>query len=625
MKNLCKTKFLLHCFLLFFSLSFSQQAIEKDPILMKNLIEDLVSKGFKEHLFPGIGVALYQNDSLKLFHKGYSKLSSNTKINNSTKFQLGSIGKVLTAIAVLQQSDAGTLQIEKEISNYIYDDSQQFKGVSLKCLITHTCGFNDINIGYLAKDQNDIIELEEFVFDSYPGFFQNPNLEINYSNYSYALAGYIIEKVTGISFPKYIEQNIFEPLAMEDSSLIFPNNYQTDATYSTGYKKVENEFTEVQIYPRHAISAGSLISTTEDMGLFIKALYEKNNSLLSEKSWNLLFSRQFSNHELLNGYSFGLEEQNINGYQSWSKGGMLPGMLSNINIVPNKYALFTVVNTDDDLFGELFQKSLHNLNNNNQVELRKIKSINTDRFVGNYRDKRYNHNTEENIVSLFRSQLNIYQNLTKDSLLIHHNGKWNYYIPVDELIFQNVELPYEYLVFNQNHSGKITTLYRNGNISGLSIPLSYEKTKWFNNPQYINEYYGFIFLIILIGIFVPLTFVIKKIIKWISKAPQKFILSNYFHIIFSVAILLIILHTFLVPFQLLTKSNEFLFGYPSSFQLGKLLGLVILIIVILNALKIISLWRYKKGNLKLRMFISLVIVAMVIHLCYLEYWNLFLY
>ena len=256
-----------------------------------------------------------------------------------------------------------------------------------------------------------------------PGLFQVPGTEINYSNYSYALAGLIVQEVSEKEFSIYVEERIFKQLGMTNSTLEFPEAYETLEEYASAYRKSEDGFKEVHIYPRHAVPAGSLVSTPEDMGKFIKSLFNNNTSLLSEKSWDLFYTQQFTNHPLLNGYAYGLEHQNAFGMDAWAKGGMLPGMLSQILIVPDEYAFFSVLNTDDDSFSEIFCNTLrdktqadislqHDFNEN----------INTAKYIGVYRNKRYNRNSEENIVSLFRGQFDVYDNQTEDTLVVYHNG-----------------------------------------------------------------------------------------------------------------------------------------------------------------------------------------------------------
>jgi hypothetical protein len=411
---------------------------------------------------------------------------------------------------------------------------------------------------------------------------------------------------------------------MDNSTLDFPYGYQTDTGYANGYRKAGEGFEEVQIYPRHAIPAGSLVSNAEDMGVFIKALFKKDLKLLSARAWELFYTQQFTNHELLNGYAYGLEQQNINGFDAWAKGGMLPGVLSNILIIPNELAIFSVVNTNDDNFGESFYKTLFDTIKGNVVKLRKIDSnISTKKYVGNYRDKRYNRNTEENIVSLFRGSFNIYGNVSQDTLQAFHNGKWHSYVPVDKGVFQNVELPYENFIFKEDHNGNIETFFRNLNIGGLTIPSSYERTKWYNSPTFINEYYGFVPLFTFTGlIFMIASLSVRFVRLWKKGFYRRQELPVRFHVLFSIIIILLLLHTFLGPMYLFNNIQQFLLGYPPVFKTAIILGYLLIPLILGLGYLIWKIWRNKLGNLFSRTYLTLVEVSLLIHVAYLYYWNL---
>jgi len=599
----------------------------QDSINIYALINSQLEEGYQDDMFPGVSVALFKNDSTQYFNYGYAKIESKVAVSQHTRFQLGSVGKLLTAIAVLQQVDKGKLDLHADISEYISDLGLElkFRGypVTLHCLLTHSCGFNDVNIGYMARDEESILPLEEFVKQYNPELFQAPGTDIAYSNYSYALAGFIVQKVTGKEFTSYIKENIFTPLMMDNSSLKFPYDYQAKDNYANGYKKTGEGYEEVRLYPRHAIPAGSLVSNAEDMGLFIQALFNQDKNLLSESAWELFYLQHFTNHPLLNGYSYGFEEQNVNGINAWAKGGMLPGMLSSVLIIPNEFAIFSVINTNDDNFGESFYKTLFDTLHSNIIELDRVdKSISTEKYVGSYRDKRYNRNTEENIVSLFRGAFNIYDNVTQDSLLAYHNGKWHSYIPVEEGVFQNVELPYEYFVFREDGNGNIVTFFRNLNIGGLTIASSYERTKWYNSPTFINEYYGFVPLFTFTGlIFMIASLFVRFVRLWKKDFYRESELPVRFHVLFSIIIILLLAHTYLGPMYLFKNVEQFLLGYPSIFKAATVIGYLLVPLTLGLGFLIWKIWQDKLGNLFSRTYLTLVEVSLLIHLPYLYYWN----
>ncbi len=582
---------------------------------------------YEEHRVPGAAVAFVGEDSTVFFNYGQANIETNETVTTQTRFQLGSIGKLVTAIAVLQQVDQGQLDLYADIGPYVQelglDLGAMDNPVTLHCLLTHSCGFNDTNIGYMARDQASVLPLKEYISKANPGLFQAPGVDINYSNFSYALAGLLVEEVTNIEFATYAAEYVFKPLGMENSTLAFPYGYETKAGYAKGYTKSRDGYDEAKVYPRHAIPAGSLVSTAQDMGLFIEALLKKEADLLSANSWESFYSQQFQNHPLLNGYGYGLEHQNINGKQSWAKGGMLPGVLSHVLIVPDEWALFAIVNTNDDAFGESFYKALFDTLHPHNTSLEEMATgVSTEKYTGIYRDKRYNRNNEENIVSLFRGQWNVYDNTTGDSLLVHHNGQWHAYFPIGDGIFQNDALPYEYLVFEEDDNGEIAALYRNLNIGGLSIPTSYERTRWYNSPTFINEHYGFVPIFIFTGVIFMLASLFVRLIRLQKKDFFKAkSLPAGFHLLFGATIILFTLHTVFVPWYFVKNIQEFLLGYPDSYRIVAALGYLMIPLGIGLGIFLFRFWRERRGSLFTRSYLTLLEASLWVHIAFLFYWN----
>ncbi|MBV7268700.1 serine hydrolase domain-containing protein [Winogradskyella luteola] len=587
-------------------------------------IDSLLANGYQSDMYPGASAVVFQNDSLLYFNYGRANIEKDISVSENTLFQLGSIGKILTVIAVLQQVDLGVLDLDADISEYIdFKTLTNKKGIiSLRCLLTHTCSFNDVNIGYMSKNSKDVLSLQKFVIDYYPDIFQPVGTEIIYSNYSYALAGFIIEKTTGINFKRYIKDSIFKPLGMSNSSLDFPDNYSEISNYAIPYNKLDDKFKPTTIFPRHAIPAGSLVSNSLDMGKFIRALFKQDVTLLNSSSWDLLYSQQFTNHKILNGYSLGMEQQNINGNESWAKGGMLPGMLSGILIKSNDFAVFLVENTNSDEFGEYFFKSLFDIHyqNNSQVKS-SIKKTNAKIFSGSYRDKRYNRKTIEKAATLFTGEIQLYVNATKDSLSLFHNDNWHDYAQVHDGIFQCADIPESYLVFKKDNSGNLS-MYRSVNINGLSVPTSYEKLGPFNNSSFFNEQYPINVMVIISGfLFSLLAFVFKLLRLKKKNFLLKYKLPNYIYIIIIVISSSIIFHSIKGVYYLFQYRSEFLFGVPKTFAVATTFAYLLIPLMLLYFGVLMKIYKNKTGTFCTRIFLAVYGTSIICHLAFLKYWN----
>ena len=151
------------------------------------LCDSLFQIGLKERMIPGGAISLVRSNSI-LFTKGYGYADWSNKSPVSverTLFQIGSIGKILTAMSLLRLAGQGKLDINSDIRIYLDDFplDQSFQSpITVKHLLTHTAGFDDRVIGYAAKTKQEIQPLEQHLKERMPGRFQEAGKSISYSN-----------------------------------------------------------------------------------------------------------------------------------------------------------------------------------------------------------------------------------------------------------------------------------------------------------------------------------------------------------------------------------------------------------------------------------------------------------
>jgi len=192
--------------------SFTKQEIKN--------IENYFDKKYKYQRFNGT-VLIGQKDSI-LFQKnyGYSNYKSRSLINNNSIFQLASVSKQITAVAILQLYQKGLLNINDSIQKFI--PSFPYKNITIQQLLTHRSGLPNYHYFYqyipttydTILNNNDVIN--EMITKK-PKAYYTPNKRYLYSNTGYAILAYIVETVANTSFNKYIHKNIFTPLKMYNS------------------------------------------------------------------------------------------------------------------------------------------------------------------------------------------------------------------------------------------------------------------------------------------------------------------------------------------------------------------------------------------------------------------------
>lgn len=587
--------------------------------------DSLFQQGLNEKLIPGGTVALVIGDSSYIKSFGLKQVERNQAADTTTLFQLGSVGKLFTAIAVLQLVDEGKLDLLADVNQYLDGFAVDPPGrpITLTDLLTHTAGFNDRLIGYLARSEKEIQPLGDHLKALMPSSFQSPGTEINYSNYGYALAGHIVERVSGMSFTAYVQKNIFDRLGMRHTTYFLPDDYPQLEAYATGYR-TRDTFEAVACYPRHATPAGSALSCASDMRKLLIEFLKPTGRLLNPTSFERLKQQHFTSHPDLMGYTLGMEEQFLYGAKGLAKGGAFTGFLSEFIVFPDQnLGLFISTNTQTDNFLEMFRSAFfpHLFPGHAGGGLRQPMTLDVREFAGVYRSERYNHTSVEDLLALYQGKLELKISEQGD-LVTYQNGDWRHYRPVDSLTFQNQSAPEQYLVFQRDESGSIARLYTNINLAGFYLPVSLTPVAWYDDPVLINEYYVLVLVFILTFLFVPLyrLWVLirrRKIEGYASQVlvPQAYLLPG-------LLVLTLIMVHFFVGFMYLARNiNDFYFGVPDVFRLVQEWSYLLPVAVSLMVIATVRLWQTRRGILSFRIYYSVVCACAIIHVLFLYRWH----
>ena len=167
-------------------------------------------------------VALVSRNGKIIYKKafGMANLELNVPMNPDNIFRIGSITKQFTAVAILQLAEQGKLDIKDDIRKFIPGYPTQGNTITIEHLLTHTSGIQDFTAikGNVNRSATDYTPKEMIdYFKDQPVRFA-PGTRYEYSNLGYFLLGYIIEHITGKTYAQYVEENIFLPLGMKNSS-----------------------------------------------------------------------------------------------------------------------------------------------------------------------------------------------------------------------------------------------------------------------------------------------------------------------------------------------------------------------------------------------------------------------
>ncbi|NIM89986.1 MAG: serine hydrolase [Candidatus Aminicenantes bacterium] len=324
------------CLAVFLQSLFFTACVTQD---LESKVDEYIHAHLKLHKFSG-SILIAQKGKI-LMSKGYGMANYELGVPNTpqTKFLLGSITKQFTSMAVMQLQEKGLLSVEDSLKKYIPDYPNGDK-ITIHHLLTHTSGIpNFTSFPEYTKTMMLASPVEETIER-----FKNKKLEFtpgekfSYSNSGYILLGYIIEKVSQKSYEAYLEENILQPLGLEDTGYghhepIFENRaagYSWDKDH-----QVNASYLDMSI-PH---GAGALYSTVEDLYLWDRALYTEK--LVSKSSLDKIFSPFKDNY----GYGWGISE--LFGHKRISHGGGINGFTTNISRYPDDDVCIIVLSNFD--------------------------------------------------------------------------------------------------------------------------------------------------------------------------------------------------------------------------------------------------------------------------------------
>lgn len=244
------------------------------PVEVEKYLNDLTAKDEFS------GAVLIAKRGQVIFSKAFGLASRELNVPNriDTKFNIGSINKIFTALAIGQMADAGKLSLDDKLGKHLpdYPNHQAAEKITIRHLLNMSSGIGDFfGEQYEATPKDRIRNLQDYFpfFASKPLLFE-PGTSRRYSNGGYIVLGAIIEKLSGQNYYDYVRENIYKPAGMMNT-----DSYQSDLIISniaSGYTRnasndglLRNNF---YTRPARGSSAGGGYSTVEDLLKFALAL-----------------------------------------------------------------------------------------------------------------------------------------------------------------------------------------------------------------------------------------------------------------------------------------------------------------------------------------------------------------
>lgn len=280
---------------------------------------------------PG-GVVLVTQKGRVIYKKafGMANMELGVPMREEMIFNIGSVTKQFTAVAVLQLMERGKLSLQDEVTKHLPYYPADGQKITVENLLTHTAGIPASAPEAMTRLQGEkrLITPNEIIatFKGRPLDFA-PGTKWGYSNNGYMLLGAIIEKVSGVPYPEYLEKNLFGPAGM--TATHFGDDYKIvrNRAASYVYSRAESQFLNTaNDKVETAYSAGAIQSTAED-------LFKWNQALLSDKLiTRASLEKARAEYHLPDGqgthYGYGWFIGNIQGSPIVEHGGNMGGFMS---------------------------------------------------------------------------------------------------------------------------------------------------------------------------------------------------------------------------------------------------------------------------------------------------------
>ena len=606
-----------------------------DPAELGTFLDELLGRQMEENHIAGAVVSVVKDGEL-LFAKGYgyADLENSIPVDpEQTGFRVGSVTKLFTWTAVMQLVEQGKLDLDADINTYLdfrIPDTYP-EPITLKHLLTHTPGFEDRFFEVLASDVNDQVPVRDWLVSHMPARVRPPGMAAAYSNYGTSLAGYIVARVSGQPYEQYIQENILNPLGMAHSTAQSPMPPDLQAQASVGYTYEDGAF---QPFPDYLgqpafVPAAAISASATDIARFMIAhlqngSYSDANTpearILKEATAQQMHTTLYTPDPRLLGTAYGFFDFSDNGQRTLGHSGESHPFNTLLLLLPDQnLGVFVSYNsegggnlTNQHLgFERAFFDHFYPAPAVEPIQPPADFAERAARFEGSYRLTRSSYTTLEKISTLMGGAVEISDSGDGALLFTSPWGEWRF-VEVEPLYFREADGQFT-IVFREDDQGRINHMFAN-----FTPMFAFEKLNWYETPAFnMAVALGCILMFLSMILVASIRFIRNRRLSSDSKpAPRGARMAQGIILGISVLNLLFVVGTAL-------WGNPFpVFGISMIYKI--VLGLGVLNAALtLGALVYTALtWKDGYWSVAFRIYYTLVTVAAIAFVWFLNYWNL---
>ena len=627
-----------------------QQHGPTDPAEMEAFLDKELGREMEKRHIAGTAVSVVKDGKL-FFAKGYgdADLENNIPVDpERTNFRIGSLAKLFTWTAVMQLAEQGKLDLNEDINTYLdfpIPDTYP-KPITLKDLMTHTAGFEDLYYERLARDPNDLLPPREWLISHMPARVRPPGEVAAYSSYGAALAGYTVARVSGEPYDQYIQEHILNPLGMVHTTAKPSMPPDIRAHTSVGYTFEDGafkEFPDTSEMGQSALSyadmgqpalvpAGDMQSSATDMARFMIAhlqdgRYSDANTakarILNKSTLQQMHSTLYTPDPRLLGTAYGLFDFSDNTQRTIGHSGGSDPIFTLLLLVPDQnLGVFVAYNSqgaEDLILQHLgFQRAFFD----HYYPASAVKPIRppanfaerAGRFEGSYRLTGGEPGTSYTTLEKFAGLLGTVEiSDSGDGRLLFKNpwAEWRF-VEVKPLYFRQVDGPF-HILFREDDQGRITHMF-----TDYTPMFAFEKLRWYETPAF-NMALALICVLVFVSM-IPVALI--RFIRGRRASSDRKPASRGARVAYWIIGGICVLNLLFVIGTLLWGNPVPFFGVSMIYKVVLGVGVLAAVLTVGALIYSVLAWKNSYWGIATRVHYTLVTAAAVAFVWFLNYWNL---
>ena len=629
-----------------------QQQGPTDPAELEAFLDKELGREMEKYHIAGAAVSVVKDGEL-FFAKGYgdADLENGIPVDpERTNFRIGSLAKLFTWTAVMQLAEQGKLDLDADINTYldfrIPDTYPQ--PITLRHLMTHTAGFEDLYYERLASDPNDLLPTREWLISHMPARVRPPGDVAAYSSYGAALAGYIVARESGESYDQYIQEHILNSLGMVHTTAQPSMPPDLRAHTSVGYTYEDGAF---RVFPDTSdmgqptleysdmgqpalVPAGDMQASATDMARFMIAHLQNGRysdaniaeaRILNESTMQQMHTTLYTPDPRLLGTAYGFFDFSDNGQWTIGHSGGSDPIYSLLLLLPDQnLGVFVVYNSEGgkDLVNQHlgFQRAFFD----HYYPAPAVKPIQppadfaeqAGRFEGTYRitggEVGTSYTTLEKVGVLYGIPTVTVSDSGDGTLLFTNPWFERRFVEVEPLYFRQVDGPF-HVLFREDDQERITHMF-----TDYTPMFAFEKLKWYGTPGFnLALALGCVLMFVSMIPVILTRFIRNRRPSGDPKPASRGARAAYW-IIGGICIL----NLLFVVGTVLWFNPVPVFGVSMIYRIVLGLGVLAAALTVGALLYSVLAWKNSYWGIAARVHYTLVTVAAVAFVWFLNYWNL---